>query len=1374
MYIQGMSNAALSATLSKIRQESALFDSKDSLLNFNTKGLYQTPLMLETGDLFFEKWKQAGGPLPLDSFLPKSESFSPQQKLEVKEHILQALKEKLEDFGTTDLYLLLGFLKWEGNALSPSLLVPLDVNLQTQTVALSSKPPLENIVLRERLKTELSLPTIEDATLNGQFSILLYFSLFEKAVAPKKNWKFTRHGICLAFFDSVKLNLKKCMEQGLDESNASAASTVKALFTAEGFQTKASKFDGEAFDKIYSPLDHYPLYITDSHTTKVTEDAKDAGNNAYAIQALPGTDWDRATANLVADSIAEKKSTLVVYRRASTAQKFRDRLFPQFRNFDGPEREALLPELQRTRESFLRYYEAVNKNIQPSDAPLSDLLTEFVQNPAVKVKASDTLFQKIANVPYKDYCELKADLDEILYLYFEKKGKEARNAFKDVRVPSLSVEEQEAIAKELALASSKANELKPLIALVEKTGLFPTGIYLSGLSDIIDLILQNFNRNTPVFEDWELRSNSWEDYQDSLKALPEAGDKWVRYRRQTSEIYTDNAVDENILSVREEFADSLKATLKGLSDRYRSSKKKLLKVLKDPKAVTSDNQLLDLIDTLIELQENKRAYKDTSVLGNHLLGRDWLYERSNWFELNKKITYIYDFRETHKNDPRLDLLLQILEQWQLFKDALPQMKDYAKVVKELQESTRKITKGLSLETPLESLCIEKWLDEIQLWNANWGNLEIHVRTTSLLQSIEKFGATELADYLKDANNVNQNIAQAFAHFWAGTQIQQVGKVCTDLFSLLPKARAQKTRDYRSRLDQFCNANFRLVQNTVKDNPGLFAFIPLEQSFHLPPSKKFQNLVILDADSISVCEALPAIFKAQKTVLVGDSKAPLLKHLPMDGYPEDKTPHTQAFQESILTMSLRQGIPTRELWFSTTYAHSSIIDFANYKIYGGNICQLPQPSRENLKNQTLKIVSDKVMEIAKAAIHHAERQPGRTLGIIALHQSTCMEIESAINSLTPKDSTAARFFQPTNPSISFYVKTPERAVNRLRDTILVCGEYDATEKKSINNALSVCATLAKSELQVFLSESDMAQKPKEKPDLFWEWILYLQKVLPLDIRDEKPKESVLYAQALKALQDENVQVEPYFCQCGISVGPVVVDANNSKRFLAMVEDDCTTERFRESIEDRIYIRHTLLRQIGWKVLNLWTPFWYMANSDEVSHMVTTIAIEQSVAPPPKDASEEESESVDAISAENLSVIPYTVLHPKIEGTPHDRPIAELSAASIITQLKFYVDHESPIHEELLQQRLFELHKEPWPNQKLVPQIMDAIKQGIKGQKFIQTGKFLYSLKNPAVELRDRSFRPSSERKMIYVSPEERMFIPSSMDERDIKQLLGLLE
>ena len=1370
-----MSQSAISAILSKIRQESALFDSKDSLLNFSQKGLYQTPLVLEAGDLFYEKWKQANGPLPLDSFIPVSDNFGPQQKLEVKEHMLLALKEKKEDFGSSDLYLMLGFLKWEGNALSPSLLIPVDIDIQNQTVTLSAKPPLENTVLRERMSPEVTLPSVEDATLNGQFSILLYFSLFEKAVVAQKNWKFTRHGLCLAFVDSVKLGLKKSLAQDLDVSNTQATTTVQALFSPDGFQTRDSIFDGKDFDQIYSPLDHYPLYISDSHTTKVIVDALNPENQAFAIQALPGTSWAKAAANLVAESIATKKKTLAVYRRASTAFQFRNTLFPQYRSFEGPERNVLLESLKKSRDGFRSYYEAVNKNIQPAGAPLSDILMEFVQNPAVKIKTSDTLFQGVSKLSYSDYRELKADLDEITYLYFEKKGKEARSAFKSVRVPSLDLEEQEATAKELALASAKANELKPLIALVEKTGLFPTGIYLSGLSDIIELILKNFNRSTPVFEDWELRSSNWEDYQDSLKALPEAGDKWVRYRRQTSEIYTDEAVDENILSIREDFAESLKATLKGLSDRYRNSKKKLLKVLKDPKSVSSDSQLLDLVDTLIELQENKRAYKDTSVLGNHLLGKDWLYERSNWYELNKKITYIYDFRESHKNDPRMDLLLQILEQWQLFKDALPQMKDFAKTIKELQESTRKITRSLSLEAPLESLCIEKWLDEIQQWNANWGNLETHVRITALLQSIESFGAKELSDYLQEPEHASRNIAQAFAHFWAGTQIQQTGKDAPELFSLLPKARAQKTRDYRTQLDQFCNANFRLVQSAIKENPEVFTLVSLDQSYTLSPKQKFDCVLILDADCISVAEAIPAIFKANKAILLGDSHVPALEHLPLDGFAEDATPHTQAFQEPVLTACLRQGIPTRELWFSTTYFHPSLVDFANNKIYNNGIRQLPLPQREVQKNQTLKVVKNKVLETAKAAIRHAEKQPGKTLGIVAFHQSTCQEIWEAICGLVPKDSQVARFFQPINPAISFYVKTPERAVNMLRDSVIICAEYDAAEKKSINQKVSVCSTLAKQELQVFLSEDDMNRKPTQKPDLFWQWVLYLQKVLPLDIPEERPKESVLYAQALETLQNENVQVEPYFSQGGIPVGPVVVDANNSKRFLAMVEDDCTTDRFRESIEDRIYVRHILLRQIGWKVLNLWTPFWFMAYKDEVSHMVTTIAIEQSVAPPPKETSENETEQEsEPISAESLGVVPYVVLHPKIEGTPHDRPIAELPTASLITQLKFYVDHESPIHEELLKQRLVELHKESWPNPQLAPLVTEAIKQGIKNQKFIQTGKFFYSVKNQVVSLRDRSLRPSSERKLIYVSPEERMFIPATMDERDIKQILGLLE
>ena len=123
---------------------------------------------------------------------------------------------------------------------------------------------------------------------------------------------------------------------------------------------------------------------------------------------------------------------------------------------------------------------------------------------------------------------------------------------------------------------------------MESTGLFPTGIFLSSMVDILELLRDNFGKDTPTYEDWQLRSHNWHAYRDTLLHLPEAGDQWVRYRRQTSEIYTDTAVDENIQSAREDFAESQKATLKGLSDRYRSSRRKLLSVLRNPKNVDSD------------------------------------------------------------------------------------------------------------------------------------------------------------------------------------------------------------------------------------------------------------------------------------------------------------------------------------------------------------------------------------------------------------------------------------------------------------------------------------------------------------------------------------------------------------------------------------------------------------------------------------------------------------------------------------------------------------------------------------------------------------------------------------------------------------------
>ena len=172
--------------ITKIRQEAALFDSKDRFLNFATKGVLQSPLILEAGDLFYEKWAQSGESISLETFLPISANFTAQQKVTTETQMLSVLQQKNEDFGKSDLYLVLGFLKWDGNALAPSLLVPVDFDPKTNKLSLSKRPAIENVILRERLKDVVDLPKVEDASINGQFSILLYFSLFEKAVLKEE------------------------------------------------------------------------------------------------------------------------------------------------------------------------------------------------------------------------------------------------------------------------------------------------------------------------------------------------------------------------------------------------------------------------------------------------------------------------------------------------------------------------------------------------------------------------------------------------------------------------------------------------------------------------------------------------------------------------------------------------------------------------------------------------------------------------------------------------------------------------------------------------------------------------------------------------------------------------------------------------------------------------------------------------------------------------------------------------------------------------------------------------------------------------------------------------------------------------------------
>ena len=70
-----MASTSVSATIEKIREEAAVFESKDRLLNFSQKNKFQSPLLLGNGDQFFEAWQKEPTPRALAEFFPVSAKY---------------------------------------------------------------------------------------------------------------------------------------------------------------------------------------------------------------------------------------------------------------------------------------------------------------------------------------------------------------------------------------------------------------------------------------------------------------------------------------------------------------------------------------------------------------------------------------------------------------------------------------------------------------------------------------------------------------------------------------------------------------------------------------------------------------------------------------------------------------------------------------------------------------------------------------------------------------------------------------------------------------------------------------------------------------------------------------------------------------------------------------------------------------------------------------------------------------------------------------------------------------------------------------------------------------------------------------------------
>ena len=1360
-----MASTSMSATIEKICEEATVFDSKDRLLNFSQKNKFQSPLLLDNGDLFFTTWQNEQKPRALAQFFPISAKYDDDKQATDLERFRKILKSKSEDFCNQDLYMATGFIKWGEKSLAPAILIPLDYDAEHDTIAISNRAPIENIAL-PTLDNRIKFPVALDFFKNGTFGIQKFLDTLEKKIASRADWKFTRNGLCITFYSTNKILLqKKLTSKCWTTAKAANNEFFVATIGNEGFLPQPSLFDDVPYDHVFNPADHYFPYVTDSQTNKAVIDALNDQCPAYAIQTLPGAEKAKVAVNITADLIQQKKKVCVISRRAITKYNFENTWKPPFRSFQGPDRDSLQKTLSETRAKLVSYYDAVNYPFKHSGAKLTELFDEIAKLKAVKTKFASDLFKNIENVNYKKYKSMHSSLEQLTQLLFNENGLEIYNAFQGITLPAASQERKNLIGEELENANTLVETLKPFYESAKKSQLYIDSIKLSDLLDLVNVFKKNFDNEIPGFEDWDLHSNGWIAYQDDLNDLPNAGARWSSYRRKGSDIFTEDAIDANIIEARKEFEDSLSSALKALSDHYRRPKRLLLSVFKDPKSITSDDMLMEQIDKLIEIQEYRRKYKDSCVLATRLFGKDWKYEKTDWKDLADKIRHYYVFRARIKNSDQHDYLLQLLSKWHLFKPFAENLDPLQSSIEELQKILQNISKSFNMSETLDTQDVGLWIDKVGLWAKLWSTQDIYLQICEHLENISDSPCENLALFVKDMKNMRKDIAMAFARAWTNSQMQAVTAECPDLFSASAKSRKQQGKQYKSLLDQFCNANFREAHKAIEQNPDLLQTFTLSQSYE-QDFDSFDVVLILDADCMTIAEAMSCILESKKVILFGNPCAPALEMLPMDACNMEISSQSIFFKDNVLSAALRKGIPTRVIGYTEQYADSTLFNFANSRIYNNEIAQFPNSTLVAGKSQSVKIVHDKILCIAEKAIQHATKNPSQSLGIVASNQSLCNEIESAIQTLLDKNPSAAKFFTQGTLTNKFYIKTIERAVDLYRDVIFVCVDIDNMANIASVCKLSICSTLAKHSLTLFMTDEDSNKLCNAKPSLFQEWVSSLKSKATIESPEMEGFDSPLDKQIKEQFIKESIAFKDYIAYGNIPIGPVVIDANNAKRFLAIIECDCSSGPYKESIEDREYTRPNAFSRLGWKVLTMWLPLWNISNADEKENLIATIAIEQSVAPPPQ----EDIPLDNAEQSDTTIVEPYCVKHPTIDGA-EDKPITELSLEKLIEQLKFYVDSESPIHGELLLQRILDLHHVDCASAQIKASLSEAIKQALHQKQFVKTGPFFYSLTNKNVVPRNRANRPDSERKMAYISPEERAEL--KLDDHSLKQMLGVI-
>jgi very-short-patch-repair endonuclease len=404
--------------------------------------------------------------------------------------------------------------------------------------------------------------------------------------------------------------------------------------------------------------------------------------------------------------------------------------------------------------------------------------------------------------------------------------------------------------------------------------------------------------------------------------------------------------------------------------------------------------------------------------------------------------------------------------------------------------------------------------------------------------------------------------------------------------------------------------------------------PLSVAQFLPADTALFDLVVFDeASQITVADAIGAIARGRRVIVVGDPKQmPPTSFFDKAAGEEGDDDATDL--ESILDEALAASAPLHRLTGHYRSRHESLIAFSNHAYYDGSLVTYPAAdTRESAvslcrvdgvyakgKGRTNAIEAQAVVEEVVRRLRDPELSK-LSIGVVTLNAEQQKLILDLLDEARREEHEIEEFFGE-GVDDPVFVKNLETVQGDQRDVILLSVTYGPTgpgartmsmnfgplNKSGGERRLNVAITRATTEVVVFASfDPTMIDLSRTSARAIHDLRAYLdfaargpvalgEAIHSIGGRDSYDSDfEMAVADGLRR-RGWDVRTQIGVSKFRIDLG--IVDPDSPGRFLAGVECDGATYHSSPSARDRDRVRHAILERLGWRLLRVWSTDWFI--------------------------------------------------------------------------------------------------------------------------------------------------------------------------------------